>query len=176
MDIQLRREEPLDFPEIRELLIEAFADEIHSDHSEQDLVERLRSSLGYVPELALVAFIDAELVGYILLTKIDIQGVGVVHEALALAPVAVRPKFQNLGIGGQLIEEAHRRATELGFKAIVLLGHAQYYPRFGYQQASAFGIRLPFDVPDENAMVKELVPGALHGVAGEVIYPKEFFG
>lgn len=176
MDIQLRTEEPQDVPEIRELLIEAFADEIHSDHREQDLVERLRTSQCYVPELALVALVDAELVGYILLTKIDIQGVGVVHEALALAPVAVRPKFQNLGIGGRLIEEAHRRATELGFKAIVLLGHAQYYPRFGYQQASAFGISLPFDVPDENAMVKELVPGALHGVAGEVIYPKEFLG
>ncbi|MGM1429615.1 GNAT family N-acetyltransferase [Sphingobacterium lactis] len=176
MDIQLRTEKPQDFPEIRELLIEAFADEIHSDHSEQDLVERLRSSLGYVPELALVAFADTELVGYILLTKITIQGAEAEYDALALAPVAVRPKFQNLGIGGQLIEEAHRRATELGFKAIVLLGHAQYYPRFGYQQASAFGIRLPFDVPDENAMVKELVPGALHGVAGEVIYPKEFFG
>ncbi|MEM6725737.1 MAG: N-acetyltransferase, partial [Bacteroidota bacterium] len=78
-------------------------------------------------------------------------------------------------IGSQLIEKAHQIARSLGHRIVVLIGHEQYYPRFGYQIASAYQIAFPFEVPDPNAMVLELVPGALEGVQGVVVYPEAFF-
>lgn len=74
-----------------------------------------------------------------------------------------------------LIEQAHQKARELGYKSIVLLGQEKNYPRFGYQQADTFGINLPFDVPKENCMAVELTKGGLDGVRGMVEYPKEFY-
>lgn len=73
-----------------------------------------------------------------------------------------------------LIQEAHKKAKELGHHSIVLLGHEQYYPNFGYKQADSFGIELPFDVPKEYCMAIELTENALDGVSGTVEYPKEF--
>ncbi|MEM6347139.1 MAG: N-acetyltransferase, partial [Bacteroidota bacterium] len=93
---------------------------------------------------------------------------------LSLAPVAVLPKQQGQGIGAMLIEEAHRIARSLGHERIILLGHADYYPRFGYQICANYGIKLPFEVPDENCMVIGLKENALTGVGGEVVYPKAF--
>jgi predicted N-acetyltransferase YhbS len=95
--------------------------------------------------------------------------------SLALAPVSVLPEMQGKGVGTMLIEQAHQKARELGYKSIVLLGHEKYYPRFGYQQADTFGINLPFDVPKENCMAVELTKGGLDGVRGMVEYPKEFY-
>ena len=68
----------------------------------------------------------------------------------------------------------HKRAKELGYKSVVLLGHEKYYPRFGYSQADRFGIELPFDVPKENCMAIELTKNGLEGVSGVVEYSKEF--
>lgn len=74
-------------------------------------------------------------------------------EAVALAPLAVVPAYQNRGIGRRLIEEAHRRAKRMGFKCCVVLGSPGYYSQSGYITASRFGIRASFDVPDEYYMV-----------------------
>ena len=119
--------------------------------------------------------IDNKIVGHILLTKIKIKNVHSQTESLALAPVTVLSKFQGKGIGGKLIAEAHIKAKEFGFKSIVLLGHESYYPRFGYKRATDYGITLPFDAPEENCMVIELVENGLNKVEGTVQYPKEFF-
>jgi len=94
---------------------------------------------------------------------------------LALAPLAVDPAYQRKGIGGELIKAAHQRAKELGFQAIVILGHPQYYPKFGYQKSIDYGISLPFEVPAENATVLALNPDALKGIHGELKYAKEFY-
>jgi predicted N-acetyltransferase YhbS len=114
-------------------------------------------------------------VGYILLTKIKIINQQTTSDSLALAPVAVMPEYQGKGIGGMLIRQAHQTAKEPGHRSIVLLGHEDYYPRFGYKQAHLFGMQLPFDVPKQNCMVIELVENGLAGVTGMVEYPKEFF-
>jgi predicted N-acetyltransferase YhbS len=74
-----------------------------------------------------------------------------------------------------LIKKAHEKATKMGFKSVVLVGHPYYYPRFGYKFSSSFGIIQPFEAPDECCMVVELVENALFGVHGKVVYPKEFF-
>lgn len=74
-----------------------------------------------------------------------------------------------------LIEEAHKRAAELNYKTVLVLGHKDYYPRFGYRRAEDFGIIFPFGVPPEFCMVKELTAGAASLAAGQVKYPKAFF-
>src|SRR5690606_15450664 len=120
--------------------------------------------------------IDQEIVGYILLTKIKIiNNNSQPTTSLALAPVAVLKKHQGKGIGGNLIRKAHEIAKELKFGSIILLGHEKYYPKFGYEMTKNYGIKLPFDVPDENCMLIELTENALENVNGIVEYPKEFY-
>ena len=174
MIITLRKEEPKDFKTVFELIEKAFESEEMSDHKEQFLVERLRKSNAFIPELSLVAQIDEKIVGHILTTKLKIRNNTNEFDSLALAPVSVLPEYQGKGIGGKLIIETHKTAKELGYKSIILLGHEKYYPKFGYEQADKFGIELPFEVPKENCMAIELVENGLNGVNGIVEYPKEF--
>ncbi len=143
--------------------------------AELPLVTRLLSSPGFIPELSLTAWIQNELVGYILLTEIEILSDSTSMPSLSLAPLAVRPKFQKQGIGAALIKEAHKRACQLNYETILVLGHKDYYPRFGYKKAENFGITFPFEVQPEFCMVKELTPGAASRAAGQVKYPKAFF-
>lgn len=175
MSYSIRKEIPSDHEAVFKVIEDAFRDEEYSDHQEQFLVERLRKSEAFVPELSLVATIDSRIVGHILLTKISIKGEVQEVPSLALAPVSVLSKFQGKGIGSLLIRTAHEIAAKLGFESVILLGHPEYYPRFGYQTASKFGIRLAFEAPDEACMALELRRGSLKRVSGTVIYPKEFF-
>ncbi|HEY9115679.1 MAG TPA: N-acetyltransferase, partial [Bacteroidales bacterium] len=145
------------------------------DKTEQFLVERLRKSSAFIPELSIVAIIENKVVGHILLTKIKIKKGENEFESLSLAPVAVLPEFQNKGIGGKLIIHAHEIAKELGFKSVILVGHENYYPRFGYKPTSKYGIKLQFDAPEQNCMAIELVENGLKGINGDVVLPKEFF-
>lgn len=173
--LNIRKETSADHKHVFTLITKAFSALEHSDHKEQFLVERLRNSTAFIPELSLVAEIDNRIVGYILLTRIYIKNGSGEWPSLALAPVAVDPDFQGLGIGGKLIMAAHRIAAESGHKSVILLGHAEYYPKFGYVPTVNFGISLPFEVPAENCMAVELVPKGLEGVSGTVEYAHEFF-
>lgn len=173
--MKIRQENKNDYKEVFHLIEEAFRKVEFTDHKEQFLVERLRNSDAFIPELSLVAEIDSKIVGHILLTKLKIRDKSKEFNSLALAPVSVLPQFQGKGIGGKLILEAHKTAKELGYKSIILLGHEKYYPKFGYKQADKFGIELPFEVPKENCMAIELIENGLNGVRGMVEYPKEFY-
>ena len=175
MQVAVRQETEADHPAVSDLIQEAFKQEVYSDHQEQFLVSRLRKSDAFVPELSLVAEIDGKVVGHILLTKIKIKNSRQTFESLALAPVTVSPQYQKKGTGSQLIKTAHREAKSLGYKSIILLGHPDYYPRFGYIPAHKFGINLPFDVPKENCLAIELVNNGLDGASGTVEYPKAFY-
>ncbi len=172
-DLIIRQETEKDFSAIKRLIKETFADELYSDHKEHIMVERLRKTDAYIPELALVATIKKKIAGFILLSKISIGETN--FESLALAPVAVLPKYQNEGIGSRLITEAHIIAKEKGYTSIILFGLKDYYPKFGYKLLADYGIQLPFDVPQEYEMCIELVPNALSGISGRVHYPKDFF-
>ncbi|MNQ02449.1 acetyltransferase [compost metagenome] len=174
--MNIRKEENKDHKEVFDLIKNAFENEEYSDHKEQFLVERLRNSDSFVPELSLVAEIDGQIVGYILMTKIKIVNDNLQKTiSLALAPVAVLKKYQGKGIGGKLIRKAHQKAKELEFSSVILLGHEKYYPRFGYKMTKNYEIKLPFEVPDENCMLIELTEDALKDVKGIVEYPKEFY-
>ncbi|MDY8137490.1 N-acetyltransferase [Aquimarina sp. 2201CG5-10] len=174
MKLKIRQENRNDFKEVFSLIEKAFKSEQFSDHKEQFLVERLRKSKAFIPELSMIAETEGKIVGHVLVTKLKIKNELKEFDSLALAPISVLPEFQNRGIGGKLIIEAHQKAKELGYTSIVLLGHEKYYPRFGYEQADKYEIKLPFDVPKENCMVIELVENGLKGVSGTVEYPKEF--
>lgn len=173
--IKIRQEQVSDYPQVHDLIEAAFRNVEESDHREQYLVERLRKSDSFVPNLSLVAETDdRRIVGYILLTEVEIVSEERVTVSLAVAPLAVLPEFQRQGAGGMLLREAHRRAALLGYGTAVLLGHKDYYPRFGYRKAIDFGIEFPFDVPGEYCMAIELLPGALKETHGLVHYPEAF--
>jgi predicted N-acetyltransferase YhbS len=171
VNITIRQEKESDYNQVFRVVKMAFENEMYSDKDEHNLVERLRKSEAFVPELSLVAEIRGKVVGHILLTEIKIGG----KIGLALAPISVSPDYQGLGIGTKLIKEGHRVAKTLGYKAIVLLGHQRYYPRFGYVKASPYGIKAPFDVPDECFMVLELKENSLDEFNGLVEYAPAFF-
>lgn len=175
MEFSIRQEVLNDHPVVFGLIEQAFREETLSDRREHFLVERLRKSKGFVPGLSLVAVLDSQITGYLLLTEITIKTDFGATTSLALAPVAVLPGFQNRGIGGRLIEEAHRIAKELGYQSVIVVGHQNYYPRFGYRALHHFNLSLPFEVPKENCMAIELVPNALQNKGGRVVYPQEFF-
>ncbi|XXQ67609.1 GNAT family N-acetyltransferase [Neisseriaceae bacterium B1] len=140
----IRPERESDFHAIDDLLAAAFANDPHSDGGEGALTRRLRDDKhAYLPELACVAELDGDVVSYVLLTKVQ----------LALAPLAVSLTQQGRGIGGALVLHAHDIAQELGYEYCILLGEPEYYARFGYEHAVAFGIRTPFDVPEQYYQV-----------------------
>ncbi len=175
MNIRIRQESPKDQQIVERLIEEAFREMAMSDHKEHLLVARLRKSDSFVPDLSLVAEEDAQIVGHILLTKINIRDGEKVSGSLALAPVSVSPAYQNRGIGSKLVIAAHKQAKALGFTSIVLLGHKDYYPRFGYELSSNYGIKLPFEATEENCMVVVLCEHGLAGVKGMVEYPMAFY-
>ncbi|BAP32903.1 GNAT family acetyltransferase [Chryseobacterium sp. StRB126] len=173
--ITIREEEEKDYEKVFILIEEAFRDMEYSDHQEHFLVEKLRKSEAFIPELSLVAEDENSIItGHILFTKLTIENGSETFESLALAPVSVKPEFQNQGIGGQLIREGHRIAQKLGYHSVILIGHEDYYPRFGYEKTSNFGILFPFEIPEVNGMAVELVKDGLKNRKGMVKYPREF--
>ena len=167
--IEISKEEKSDYEEVYNLVKTAFEKAKESDGNEQDLVVDLRNSDNFVPELSLVAKKDDKVVGYILFTKIQIGK----YEELALAPLAVLPEYQRQGVGSKLIEEGHKISKDMGYHYVVVLGSDKYYPKFGYEKASKYGIKPPFDVPDENFMAIKL-NDLSEEIKGTVKYAKEF--
>ncbi|MGW6385149.1 GNAT family N-acetyltransferase, partial [Peribacillus butanolivorans] len=145
-----------------------------SDKKEHELVYRIRKSDAFIPYLSLVA-VNKEIVGHILLSKIKINNDNQFAESLALAPVSVLPAYQNKGIGRLLTLEALKKAKELEYNSVVVLGHPEYYPKFGFEKASLWGIKAPFEVPEEAFMALELQANALYNISGVVEYPSAFF-
>lgn len=174
MNITIREEQKSDYTIVEKLIELAFEHEEKSDHREHFLVERLRKCDAFVPQLSLVAELGGEVIGHILLTKVEIVSSDRSVTSLGLAPVAILPEYQGRGVGSALIREAHSRAAALGYRSCVLLGHKDYYPKFGYRKAIDFGIEFPFDIPHEYCMAVELVPGGLDGVHGTVKYSQPF--
>ena len=168
--MNIRQENKGDYNEVFEVNKLAFGQD-----NEANLVDLLRKSNAFIPELSLVAILDNKIVGHILFTKIQIENEDKSKtESLALAPMAVRPEFQNKGIGGQLIKHGLEKARELQHKSVIVLGHEHYYPKFGFVPADKWSIKSPYDVPRNAFMALELVTDGLKNANGLVKYPKEF--
>ena len=175
MEINIREELEKDYEVVERLTEEAFKNAVHSDGTEHLLVNRLRKSDDFIKELSLVAEDNGKVIAHLMLTKAKINNGDMSVETLALAPVSVIPEYQGKGIGSKLINVALESSRRLGYKSVIVLGHDKYYPKFGFIPASKYGIKAPFDVPDESFMAKELSDGNLIGVSGIVEYAKEFF-
>jgi predicted N-acetyltransferase YhbS len=132
---------------------------------EAELVEALCAGDSFVPELSLVAEHEGLIVGHILFTHARVGDV----DAALLAPLAVVPEHQRKGVGTALGHAGLRIARELGFGAALVLGHPEYYPRFGFEPAIPLGVVPPYPVdPAEAWMALELIPGALARARGAV--------
>ena len=174
-NITIRKEIPKDHNWVIELTAKAFETMPFSEGDEDKLVARLRNAPGFIPELSLVAELDGLIVGHILFTPLVIDNGQQQFESLVLGPVSVLPEFQKQGIGGKLIRAGHQKAVELGFRSVILIGHPEYYPRFGYKPASTWGIKTHYELPSDDVfMAVELTDGALKNVSGMVIFPPEF--
>src|SRR5512147_2808371 len=138
MNITVRLEEPVDEAGVRETNEEAFGTPL-----EAGLVDALRGSPG---SISLVATTDNRVVGHILFTPVTIEPAANVRLA-GLAPMSVRPIYQRQGVGGQLIHAGLEECRQQGFAAVVLVGHPEYYPRFGFLPAHAYGLTCEFPVP-----------------------------
>lgn len=176
MECLIRTETPEDFAKVTEVLQSAFyRDDYDPEFNEWMLVESIRSSLFYLPELALVAAYNCLIVGHIMLTPmwiIDCNGVK--YGSLALAPLAVHKDYQRQGIGTKLVQAAVNLAKDAGFKSIIVLGDPNYYQRFGFQPAANWKIALE-DEYNSHLMALELVEGSLNGISGNVKYCPPFY-
>lgn len=178
MNFIIRQEQESDYATTEKIVEIAFASAVQSDQNEHNLVSQIRQIDSFIPELSLVAVNEEnnEILGHILLSKVLI-GNGDNHktESLALAPVSVLPNFQNKGIRKSLIQKALAEAKKLGYQSVVVLGHPQYYPIFGFRKSSLWQIKAPFEVPEEALMAIELQKGSLDHAAGVIEYPSVFF-
>ncbi|MEG4105135.1 N-acetyltransferase [Microcoleus sp. S13_C5] len=165
--MDIRTENPEDVEAVRNINIAAFGRE-----NEANLVDKLR---GIASTFSFVAVQSDRVVGHIFFSPVVVEGKCSRNLSIqGLAPFGVLPNYQRQGIGTLLIQEGLKECGRSGFQAVVVLGHPDFYPRFGFIPASRKGLRCEYDVPDEAFMVLELESGALQDCSGTVKYRSEF--
>ncbi len=167
MNIHVRLETPADYPFVEALTREAFWGFSRPTCDEHYLVHLLRNVPAFVPELDYVAEIDGQLVGSILYTRAEIlNGDKNKYEVLTFGPLSVLPAYWRHGVGSALVRHSIREAKRLGYRAVILYGHPDYYPRFGFCNAGVFGITTPDGKNFDSFMALPLYDGALDGITG----------
>jgi len=166
LPVTVRAEEPGDHTAVHEVNRLAFG-----QPNEADLVDAVR----HFAAVSLVAELEGKVVGHILFTPVTIQREGDRREAPALAPMAVLPEVQRRGIGSALVRAGLEACRRLGDDVVFVLGHTDYYPRFGFRGLAGTGLHCKYVEPGHPAfMAAELSPGALEDLSGEVSYHPEF--
>lgn len=165
--LEIRVEQSGDLAAIHEVERLAFGRD-----GEADLVDALRRAGGLT--MSGVAVQGGEVLGHIAFSPAVIESSSSKAEALALGPLAVLPARQRQGIGAALVRWGLEECRRQGHRLVFLVGHPDYYPRFGFQPAGRLGFECPFPVPPEAFMVAELQPGALRGCGGKLRHRPEF--
>jgi putative acetyltransferase len=166
--IVIREERLKDRSAIRQVNEQAFGQQV-----EADIVDRLRENCPNI--LSLVAVQEEQVVGHILFSPAKIEGDGKAVQGMGLAPVAVTPEWQRQGIGSLLVQTGIKMLKYRGCVFVILLGHPEYYPRFGFERASQHGIRSQWDgIPDEAFMILVLDRSAMKDISGVAWYRSEF--
>jgi putative acetyltransferase len=166
--ITVRPENSDDIRAIDVVHISAFGGE-----AEAHLVSTLRESADYNRELSLVAELGGRIVGHALLTRVPLRRHGEEKHLLALGPMSVVPSQSHRGIGSKLIQASILLAREKGYGSIVVLGHPEYYKRFGFVLAKGLGVTCNLPAPEDALTVMEIVDGNLEG-GGHIEYPEPF--
>jgi putative acetyltransferase len=166
----IRPESEADHEEIAAVVRAAFVR--HPDEVAQ-LVQEIRASENYIPELSLVAADDSGVIGHVMLSWVGIEG-GSRPRMLCLSPMSVRPDRHREGVGSSLIRDVLGRAEAMGEPAVMLEGIPGYYPRFGFEPAASLGFVPPSPhIPAEAFMVRRLA-GYTPELAGRIVYPRYF--
>jgi putative acetyltransferase len=190
-NVCLRPEQPGDAEAVRQINVSAF-----DTKAEADLVDALRAAGGITLSAVTVSggagpagetvtapsrspmFVDevigGEVVGHVLFSPVTVSTEKAEVSLLALGPVAVLPSKQRQGIGTLMISGCLEYLRSRGHRGVVVVGEPAYYRRFGFIQASRWGLACELEVPDENFMAMALTPGVLAGVSGTVRYRPEF--
>ncbi|MCL7475768.1 MAG: N-acetyltransferase [ANME-2 cluster archaeon] len=163
----IRPETQDDLEKIRNINSAAFA-----TNDEANLVDALRKS--GAPLISLVAEEKGELIGHIIFSPVSLEGNQPSPFIAGLGPMAAIPECKNKGVGSRLVEEGLRHCKTSGYKAVVVLGHPEYYPRFGFVPSVNYDIKSEYQVPPEIFMIKELEEFALKGFNGTVKYHQAF--
>ncbi len=166
--VSIREDTPEDVPTIRRVNELAFG-----QPQEAGIVDALRGSCGEF--LSLVADSGEEVVGHVLFTPVTIETTRGTVRGMGLAPMAVLPERQRQGIGSALVRHGLAALRDRSCPFVIVLGHAEYYPRFGFERASKYGIRSQWEgVPDEAFMILVLDRRVMDGVSGIARYRDEF--
>lgn len=172
--LRLRPEDPADEAPVARVLATAFARPDVATPPEVGLVDELRHSDAWIPELAMVAEAGGEVVGYALLTRVRVRSDDGGYPALALGPVAVAPYRQRIGHGTAVVQAALDAATELGERLVVVLGDPAFYRRFGFGRADRMGLTSPWSGLGEPWQALVLPPSTTDEApppGGEVLFP-----
>lgn len=174
INLKIKTIEEKDFITVKNLITDAFTHDEHGYNDEAELVAKIRNTKEYIPELEVVAE-DEGILGYALLSEVYLNSAHQQYTGLVLAPIAVNPDSQKSGVGKLLMNELEKRAKALDYEFISILGHPEYYTKFGYKPASKYNILSPFkDVPDETFMIKEIKDDYLKDKEGTIQYSEAF--
>ncbi len=180
MDISIRKEQEKDYRRVEEITREAFSYPGRIERGgigcpyEHWMVHALRERDG-IPELSLVAETDHKIAGHIICSKAEVRTPDDVIPVLNFGPLSVLPSYQGKGVGKALIKSMICKATELGFGAILFFGRPEYYPQFGFREASAWGITDSDGYNYPAFMGMELVPGYLSCAKGGKYYESDIY-
>jgi len=170
MNVHVRKALKSDRQAISNVVIAAFGNMQGQEIS--DLITNLLGDPTALPLLSLVATVNDNVVGHILLTNTRIKHTQHMISSSILAPLSVHPEYQNQGVGGWLIKEGLRQLKAWGVELVFVLGHPDYYPKYGFSAAGISGLEAPYPIPTENSgawMVQELQPGIIGHVRGQVV-------
>ncbi len=166
--VTIREEQKGDEAQIREVNEITFG-----QPNEANIVDKLRISCDV--QISLVAEVDNKIVGHILFTPVTIENKEGEIEGMGLAPMAVLPEFQKQKIGTKLVEIGLEIVNQKNYPFVVVLGHPDYYPKFGFEKASNHGVKSEYkNVPDESFMISILNKNELDRIKGIAKYCKEF--
>lgn len=180
MDILIRLEEKKDYRQVEEVTKLAFSEPDRIERGkigcpyEHWMVNELRKRDG-ICELSLVAEAEGDIVGHIICSKAEVRTEDTKLPVLNIGPISVLPKCQRRGIGKALIQAMNEKAAGLGYGAILFFGRPEYYPQFGFKEASVFGVSDSEGYNYPSFMCMELIPGYLERVHGGRFYESDIY-
>jgi predicted N-acetyltransferase YhbS len=166
-DIEIRQENPENDYEVELMLQKAFWNKFRKGCNNHLMVHKLRKSDEYIPELSRIALKDGEIIGVIFYSRAFVQDGNKRHEVLTFGPLGVSKQWRGCGIGKMLLQETMKIATEKGFRAIIILGAPEYYPRVGFKTCDHFGITTKYGENFDAFLGIELIPNGLKNIHGK---------